>query len=414
MINASRLDPSVYPNSLYAIELQRSSPNLRFSPALEAPYVRAQLLHNRTLIRVACVLGALLAVLRGAEQAVESSWNGILLFDLGLVIVGSIALASIACSTAYERLYARWARIIVPARNAIAAAHIAQAAAYGQSEMLMVLPLTLIGPFFFQGFRFRAGFLSGLLAVVSFISFANYFDLAFPIALRSYAFLLLGLVACTIAARHLEKGSRTGFLESRLIEELAQHDALTGTKNRRVFDEYLVRLWQQALEDGRALAIVLIDVDHFKRYNDRYGHQAGDQALRRVAQSVQKLVRRPLDVLARYGGEEFAAILYDVDGQQAKEIAERIRRAVGELGIEHRGSRTSAGVTISVGVAVVEPTFDRNPRGALQLADQALYEAKVKGRNRVELMDEAEHQMLVTGVFSNESSPVGKRQVGKR
>jgi diguanylate cyclase (GGDEF)-like protein len=236
--------------------------------------------------------------------------------------------------------------------------------------------------------------------VTCFIISASCFDLALPIALRADAFLIMGMIACTIAGRHVEKWSRTAFLESHLVEELAQHDALTGTKNRRVFDEYLVRLWQQALDDRRALAILLIDVDHFKAYNDRYGHQAGDQVLRRVAQAAQRLVRRPLDVLTRYGGEEFAAILYDVDGNQAQDIAERIRRAVGELAIEHRGSRTSKGLTISVGVAVVEPTFERNPRGALQLADQALYEAKVRGRNRVELMDEAQHRMLVTGVFA--------------
>ncbi len=238
-----------------------------------------------------------------------------------------------------------------------------------------------------------------MLTVVAFIGAASYFGLAYPAALRVYAFLLGGLFACAFAARHLERWSRAHFLESHLIEELAQHDALTGTKNRRVFDEYLVRLWQQAIEDGRAIGLLLLDIDHFKAYNDRYGHQAGDQALRRVAQAAQRLVRRPLDVLTRYGGEEFAAILYDVDARQANDIAERIRRSVGDLGIEHRGSRTATTVTISVGVALVEPSVERNPRGALQLADQALYEAKVRGRNRVEIMDESEHRMLVTGVF---------------
>jgi diguanylate cyclase (GGDEF)-like protein len=206
-----------------------------------------------------------------------------------------------------------------------------------------------------------------------------------------------------MAARHFEKCSRTGFLEDRLIADLAQHDALTGTKNRRVFDEHLTRLWQQAVGDGRAIAVLLLDVDHFKAYNDRYGHLAGDLALRRVAQTVQRFVRRPLDILARYGGEEFAAILYNVEAGQAKDVAERICRAVAELAMEHRDSRTAAVVTISVGVAVVKATAQRNPRGALQLADQALYEAKVSGRNRVELMNDEEYRMLVTGVFASPS-----------
>jgi diguanylate cyclase (GGDEF)-like protein len=130
---------------------------------------------------------------------------------------------------------------------------------------------------------------------------------------------------------------------------------------------------------------------------------AGDLALRRVAQTIQRFVRRPMDLMARYGGEEFAAILYDVEADQAKEDAERICRAVAELAIEHRDSRTAVAVTISVGVAVVNATADRSARGALQLADQALYEAKVRGRNRVELRDDEEYRSLVTGVFANPS-----------
>jgi two-component system chemotaxis family response regulator WspR len=175
---------------------------------------------------------------------------------------------------------------------------------------------------------------------------------------------------------------------------------LTGAKNRRVFNEHLARIWLQAAADRRALSILLIDVDHFKAYNDRYGHLAGDDALRRVARAVQASVHRPLDLVARYGGEEFAVILYDVPGSQAQEIAERMRLAVMDLGVEHRASRTAEMVTISIGVAAIEPRADRECRGALQLADQALYEAKIRGRNTVELMDDTEYQFLVTGVFS--------------
>jgi diguanylate cyclase (GGDEF)-like protein len=123
--------------------------------------------------------------------------------------------------------------------------------------------------------------------------------------------------------------------------------------------------------------------------------------LRRVAQALQTFVTRPLDVLARYGGEEFAVILYDMDAREAEGLAERMRRAVGALAIKQEGS--GAAVTISVGVAAIQPSAERKSRGALQLADQALYEAKVRGRNRVELLDDAAHRLLVTGVFSKES-----------
>jgi diguanylate cyclase (GGDEF)-like protein len=400
----SPLSLAAVPDSPYAAELHRGSAELRFSsPKVEAEYVRADLMHSRTLIRVACTLAVLLAVFHGLGQAFGGARDGVSLIDLGLVLASSILLVSIAWGRAFEHSFHRWARIVVPVRNAIVAAHVARAAAHGQLEMLIILPALLIGPFFLLRLRFRAALVSGVLAVASFTASASFFELALPVALRCCAFLFMGLIACAIAARHLETWARTSFLERHVIAELAQHDALTGAKNRRVFDDYLARIWPQAMEDGRAIAILLIDVDHFKRYNDSYGHQAGDQALRQVVQTIQKFVRRPLDLLARYGGEEFAAILYDVDGKQATEIAHRIRRAVRELAIEHAGSRTSAGVTISVGVAVVQPTQRRNPRGALQLADQALYEAKAKGRNRVELMDDAEYRMLVTGAFSKKS-----------
>ncbi|MES1263256.1 MAG: GGDEF domain-containing protein, partial [Peristeroidobacter soli] len=189
------------------------------------------------------------------------------------------------------------------------------------------------------------------------------------------------------------------FLEGRLIAQLAEHDALTGAKNRRVFDEQLTRLWQQAVVDRRPLAILLIDVDHFKDYNDRYGHQAGDVALQQVAKAVQAQIHRPLDVLSRYGGEEFAALLYDIDAAQSRDIAERIRLAVSALSIEHRGSRVAQVVTISIGVAAIQPSAERGPLGALQLADEALYTAKVGGRNGVHLAAESEYSDLNTGVF---------------
>ena len=403
MLAASRPNLTAFPDSPYVAELQRGPANRRFSPKLEAEYVRACLLDSHTVIRVACVLAALLAALRGVEQAIAGSWDLTSLSHVGFVLCSSIALGCIAWSPGFPRLYLPLASIIVPIRNAVAAIAVTQAAAHGQIEFLMVLPLLVLGPFFFLGLRMRAALLSVVLTAVSFIFSAFVFGLALSVALRSCAFLLLAVVACAVAVRDLEKWSRTSFLESRLIAELAQHDALTGTKNRRVFDEHLARLWQQAIEDGRAIAILLIDVDHFKGYNDRYGHQSGDQTLRRVAQTLQLLVSRPLDVLARYGGEEFAAILYDVDAHQARDSADRMRRAVGELAIEHRGSRISSTVTISVGVAVIEPTAERKPRGALQLADEALYKAKSGGRNRVELMEDAEYRMLVTGIFSQSS-----------
>jgi diguanylate cyclase (GGDEF)-like protein len=387
------------PDSPYAAELLRADPRGRFSPELETEYVRIELSRNRALIRTISTCAVALSIGHTVEQAASGLATAPLLAQLALLVASSIALAWLAWSTVFERWYEPCANVLVPLRNAVAAIHIATAAAHGELMLLMTIPVMVISAYFFLGLKFRVAVFTNALTSVSFVVTAAFCGLALPISLRACAYLLATLVGGAIAALQIERRSRTSFLESHLVAELAQRDALTGMKNRRVFNEHLTRTWQQAVTDRRVLSIVLIDVDHFKAYNDRYGHLAGDEALRSVARAVQRFVQRPLDVLARYGGEEFAAILYDMPGEEAKDTAERMRRAVTDLAIEHRGSRTAEMVTISIGVAAIAPADGRECWGALQLADQALYEAKVRGRNTVELMDDAEYELLVTGVF---------------
>jgi diguanylate cyclase (GGDEF)-like protein len=399
MTQGAPLNLAAIPDSPYAAELQRAQQDLQFKPEVEAEYVRTRLLDSRLLIRVTCALAAVLGIARGVEQAATGFPVGGPAIALALVTLASVLLAFLAWSSAFERRYLPVARVIVPIRNVVVAGCIAAAAADGQSEMLMFLPLLLFGPFFFLGLSYRTALFTSVLTAAAFVVFGALAGLALPVALRAIAVLLITLAGCAVAARHLQRLARTSFLETRLISQLAQHDTLTGTKNRRVFDEHLARLWPQAVAQRRTIAILLIDVDHFKAYNDYYGHQAGDGSLRRIAESLQSVVRGPLDVLSRYGGEEFVAMLFDVDTDQAMAIADRVRRSVHDLAIEHSGSRTSATITISIGVAVIEPSPARTPHGALQLADQALYAAKVSGRNRVRVMNEADYGMLVTGVF---------------
>jgi len=387
-------------DSPYAAELRKAHPASRFAPAIEADYLRSVLRQSRALVRLSCTLAVLFIGLRGLEVALGSAVPASSRLTFLVVVAVSLALAWLAWSRSYERHYLHWAHVLIPIRNTLVAVQLVRAATQGQLDVLIVLPLLLVGPFFFMGLRYRTALLIVSLTGISMMSAAFVFHPPLPIALRCGAFALVASVTFAVAAQQIEKRSRTAFLESRLVAELAQHDVLTWTKNRRVFDEYLPRLWRQAAEDGRSLAVLLLDVDHFKPYNDRYGHQAGDVALRKVAHAIQACVRRPLDLVARYGGEEFTAILYDTDASRAVIAAERIRRAVEEMAIEHRGSRAASVLTISIGAAVVAPDVRRSPGGALQLADEALYRAKSQGRNRVEIMDDTEYGLLVTGVFS--------------
>jgi diguanylate cyclase (GGDEF)-like protein len=180
----------------------------------------------------------------------------------------------------------------------------------------------------------------------------------------------------------LEHSARTMFLINNLLNELAELDGLTGLSNRRTLNIHLDRIWRQALRDGQAVAVAMIDIDHFKKYNDRYGHAQGDAALRAVADVIAHHARRPLDVTARYGGEEFAVVWYHPSAVELPRMAEVMTKAVASLGMQHADSEFGK-VTISVGVALMTPVAGQSSAELLKAADAALYEAKRQGRNRV-------------------------------
>ena len=167
------------------------------------------------------------------------------------------------------------------------------------------------------------------------------------------------------------------------LQALAKTDTLTQVANRRHFDELFSREWLRQARANRSLAILLVDIDHFKRYNDTLGHPAGDLCLVKVARGIQEAIFRPGDFVTRYGGEEFAIILTETDLDGALLVAERIRQAVEEMKIEHPASPVGRWVTASVGVSATVPSRDRDPEILLCAADQALHDAKGAGRNCV-------------------------------
>ncbi|TSE28073.1 Phytochrome-like protein cph2 [Tepidimonas thermarum] len=178
---------------------------------------------------------------------------------------------------------------------------------------------------------------------------------------------------------------RTAALEAanRRLEAFSRIDGLLGIANRGYFDERLREEIARHARQGRPLALVMFDVDHFKRYNDRYGHQAGDACLQAVARALQAQFYREPDLLARYGGEELVALLADTDADGARLVAERAVAAVRALGMPHEDSPTAPVVTVSAGVASRTPTSSADGACLLHLADEALYAAKRAGRDRV-------------------------------
>jgi diguanylate cyclase (GGDEF)-like protein len=170
---------------------------------------------------------------------------------------------------------------------------------------------------------------------------------------------------------------------NRQLAQLADLDELTGMDNRRSMDRHLFKEWSRAYRTGKPLSLLILDVDFFKQYNDRYGHDAGDECLTRVARVLLDHAKRSSDMAARFGGEEFAVILPETDEHSALHIAEAIRTHLETLQIPHASSRVSAFVTISIGVATTLPDAPEYSDQLRLAADKALYQAKNQGRNRV-------------------------------
>ncbi|WP_417066892.1 diguanylate cyclase [Niveibacterium terrae] len=169
---------------------------------------------------------------------------------------------------------------------------------------------------------------------------------------------------------------------NRELQRLSSVDSLTGIANRRQFDEALLREWRRALRKKLSIALLVCDVDFFKHYNDHFGHQGGDECLRRIATSLSEQVKRPTDLVARYGGEEFAIVLPDTDAEGARRVAEAMRSAIEAMHLAHAPSSGMPWVTISLGLAAAVPEAGNvSPLRLLEAADAALYEAKRAGRN---------------------------------
>jgi diguanylate cyclase (GGDEF)-like protein len=187
----------------------------------------------------------------------------------------------------------------------------------------------------------------------------------------------------TEATRELEEANARLSEANRALSQMTMEDALTGVANRRRIDQELDIEWRRAIRTLNPLALLLIDIDEFKRYNDALGHQAGDLCLRRVAAALLSAFGRAGDLVARYGGEEFAVLLPNTARDSAAELAEGARRVVERLAVPHPASRVAPVVTVSLGVSAAVPRLGERYQELLADADAALYEAKRGGRNRV-------------------------------
>jgi diguanylate cyclase (GGDEF)-like protein len=176
----------------------------------------------------------------------------------------------------------------------------------------------------------------------------------------------------------------SNYLNMMKIDELANTDQLTGVANRHQFNRVFTKTWERAYTEKRGLAIMMLDVDFFKAYNDMFGHNAGDECLKKIAECLMKNFRRNDDIVSRFGGEEFL-IVFNVDEENAFSVADKVRKSVENLKIPHAKTEVSPYVTISVGVCFVKPPSSAD-NGVVKKADEALYESKHNGRNKTTLV----------------------------
>ena len=230
------------------------------------------------------------------------------------------------------------------------------AARGGVSILFPGLILTMIFIYFMGGLIFYHALAANVI-VMSRLPCRGHASLQLPD--REFGYNALAIVAanlfCASVVYMHEKTSRMRFLEACLLREMVARDGLTGIQNRRMFDQHIQRVWQQAVREEERIAVLLVDIDCFKDYNDRYGHQAGDECLRAVAVSLSQCARRPLDFVARYGGEEFAVVLYEASREYVAEVLTRIQRSIAELNIPHEASRVASRLTVSIGAAFILP-----------------------------------------------------------
>jgi diguanylate cyclase (GGDEF)-like protein len=401
MSSIDRLPTGDLPDSPQARQLAAGFPWLTFVPELESEFRCAHfdenLMHTRVNLCLALIITIAFCALESIVLGPELNRIPSLIHLLGIVPTLLIGLAA-SFSPHRQRIYPPLATIGATILGLGVAAIQIIATRGGMPILFPCVMLTIMFIYFMGGLVFYHALAANV--IVMFVYLAAGTALQLPgreFAYDALAMLAANLFGASVVYMH-EKTSRVRFLEASLLRDMVARDGLTGIQNRRMFDQHIQRVWQQAVREEERVAVLLADIDCFKDYNDRYGHQAGDECLRAVAVSLSQCARRPLDFVARYGGEEFAVVLYEASREYVAEVLTRIQRSIAELNIPHDASPVASRLTVSIGAAFILPSNNRTYEGLIQLADEALYSAKETGRNRVVVM-EAEYHTLKTGRF---------------
>ncbi|NND54104.1 MAG: GGDEF domain-containing protein [Gammaproteobacteria bacterium] len=372
------------PATLYEDQLRMGFGALRFTDFLEREFRESYAQENYQKSRLVLAMCAIVVMFVTVVQALSPSSEDNNLTNMGLVAMGLMIIGTLIMSYLDRRVL--YHSFIVVSGLCI-----------GIAGTIIDVQASLAGQgYYFAGqigWTFIMWSMLGLLfapaAALCFLVSIIYLGSATFMGLPGEQLFFEGFMLLNVnllggySCYKIEYSSRRTFLESRILNQLAERDGLTGLYNRRAFDQHMERIWRQSRRENVPITVMFVDIDHFKAYNDMYGHQAGDDALKQVASVISSAVQRPLDIAARYGGEEFALLLYGPATDYVTSLPEMLREDVLALGTAHDGATATKLLTISIGVAIVSPDAERSQAGAIQMADEALYKAKEDGRNRV-------------------------------
>lgn len=380
---------------------------LKFDPALESAYAIERFTESRRFVRVnLLVLMAIMVAVFATDRIVMPEVAALPALAARLAyMLPALGLAfGMTFVPRAEYWYPRVTPVIAVGMLCTVLILGLWAWQHGEGRLIVRPIYAAIAIYFMLGLNFQVAVVVNAIGILCYALLASFWvGLPGDELLYSLSTLLLTNVLCIAGAYKLEHAQRAVWLKARLLAGYALQDGLTGLANRRRFDEHFERIWKQGQRDRKPVSLLLVDIDRFKDYNDRYGHQAGDEALKALARVLAASVKRPFDLATRYGGEEFAVLLYDAGLDFTAGTAESVMLGLREMAIPHADSATGQ-LTVSIGIASAIPDAGRSAAGLLQLADQALYAAKDAGRNRMYVL-EAEYEHLRTGSF--ERRPLG-------
>jgi diguanylate cyclase (GGDEF)-like protein len=403
-VNPEETQKIIVEVSAYAVQLRNGFSYLRFRTEMEAAFRRERLLDQLVQLRKNIwLVAALFVAFALMSLLVAPPAHQVLTVVVHLCYLVPLA-AGLLALTYHRRPYQMYARV-APALAVLMGAGLAVIDAVTSLDGVDLLYSDLlvfsIYVYFLLGFLFyEALFVNALIAALTFF-IAIGVGVAEATALHHALLTLVSMVIGAAITYAVEAEVRKSYLVRHKMQQqldTADRDSLTGIYNRRAFDDTLTRDWAQAQREGVPMAVILVDIDFFKPYNDRYGHQKGDLCLQSVAEALARAARRALDTTARYGGEEFAVILYNPTRDYLAELTQQIHENVNALAIPNAGSTVAETLTVSIGVGFVVPTVERSKEGLVQLADEALYKAKCEGRNTTRFGESA-YASLKTGVF---------------